>query len=526
MWSHPLVSLSLSTIFLFVVSAQTITPYCPDYNNQQYTQPVSNQNYTIYCNSDTNPGSYSTVNDVNSLGACITLCDNAGSACRAVTYASGGRTCYLKAGFTIATAGNGLYSAVKYIPPVPYPVPQLNYVNASVGCGTALPSGQTPGGATTAVNYTLNGVQRSYTIHIPTSYDVRKAAPLIFSFHGRGDTAANSEGQTGFSRDDWNPYGIVIYVNGLNNQYQGDPDVITNPSDDLGLVDALITNIQSNYCIDTGRVFASGFSNGGGFTNVLACDSRLSGRINVIAAHSGAFYTSTKDVGAACNPLTVLTDTTVGACSPSRRVPFIEFHGTNDGTIGYLGGGRRGYCLPQVHTHWTTDWVARNGIANLTANVTANNGNTATRFEWGGPGANGFFTHIQIAGWGHYWSSISGNAPIDSTPLIMNHFYRFTNPAGSDFDYIGSQNTFRVVGSASSSTSSSTSATTSTSTGTATGTASAAAGIYSVGPDGITSVPYPPPTCTAINTNTYAVTDTNGIPYVYMCGGGSQGGSS
>lgn len=45
----------------------------------------------------------------------------------------------------------------------------------------------------------------------------------------------------------------------------------------------------------------------------------------------------------------------------------------------------------------------------------------------------------------------------------------------------------------------------------------------SVGPDGITTVPYPPPTCTALSTNTYAVVDPQQVSYVYMCGGGSGG---
>lgn len=38
-----------------------------------------------------------------------------------------------------------------------------------------------------------------------------------------------------------------------------------------------------------------------------------------------------------------------------------------------------------------------------------------------------------------------------------------------------------------------------------------------VGTDGITTVPYPP-SCTATGQNTYAVTDTAGSSYVFMCG--------
>ncbi|PNS18028.1 26S proteasome non-ATPase regulatory subunit 9 [Sphaceloma murrayae] len=501
MWSHPLVSLSLSALFLSIVSAQSIAPYCPDFNNQQYTQPASGQLYTVLCNQDTNPGAYATSPNVGSLGDCITLCDNAGSACRAVSYTPGNQVCYLKNGFTSSSTASGVYSAVKFVAPVPYPVPQAGYVNSSTGCGQPLPSGQTAGGATTSVTYNYSGTSRTYTIRIPATYDITKAAPLIFSFHGRGDTAANSEAQSGLSSATWNPYGIVAYVNGLNNQYQGDPAVLTQFSDDIGFMDALITDLQSKYCIDTGRVFASGFSNGGGFSNVLACDNRLSTRINAFAMHSGAFYTSTSQ-GPTCNPQTVTTNTLVGACNPGRRVPIIEVHGTSDNTISYTGGDRRGYCLPAI-PHWSSDWAVRNSISNTTANTTYNNAGSAIRYEWGGPGANGFVTHIALTGWDHFWATTAGGAALDSTPLIMNHFYRFTNPNGSSFDYIGSQNTFRQASAPSSSTTSSSST---TATGTATTSAAAATG--SVGPDGFTTVNYPP-VCTAINTNIYAVTDTN-----------------
>jgi len=44
----------------------------------------------------------------------------------------------------------------------------------------------------------------------------------------------------------------------------------------------------------------------------------------------------------------------------------------------------------------------------------------------------------------------------------------------------------------------------------------------SAGTDGYTTTTFPP-TCTAINTNIYAVTDSSGLPYLYMCGGGSAG---
>lgn len=143
-------------------------------------------------------------------------------------------------------------------------------------------------------------------------------------------------------------------------QWEGDP-AATGASfvDDLYFIDNLLTNLQNNYCIDKGRILASGMSNGGGFVgNILPCDPALSLRFAAFAPHSGAFYTNSTE--AQCTgtaPQTVLTNSLVrGTCQPGRsNIPIIEIHGDTDGTISYTGGGRRGYCLPDIQ-HWASDW--------------------------------------------------------------------------------------------------------------------------------------------------------------------------
>ncbi|THW29086.1 hypothetical protein D6D23_01363 [Aureobasidium pullulans] len=224
------------------------------------------------------------------------------------------------------------------------------------------------------------------------------------AFHGRGDSGSAMESNSGLSIERINPYGISVYPTAIKDQdqqntWQGDPSYATNRTvDDIGFVRALVTNISAQYCVDTSRVFAAGMSNGGGFVNVLACDPVMSSVFNAFAPHSGAFYTSTGDSNTVCFPNTVLTNDLVHTtCSPSRRVPMIEFHGDADGTIGYFGGGRRGYCLPAI-PHWTQDWAIRN---NLTSDnvTTVTNGGNLTRYEFGAAsGYPGLVTHFRLAG--------------------------------------------------------------------------------------------------------------------------------
>jgi len=126
------------------------------------------------------------------------------------------KACYLKTGFRSNSTSSGVYTAVKYIAPPPYPAPQINYANASIGCGVPLPAGQTAGGASTRMTFEYTGISRSYMIHIPATYNVNAAAPLILVFHGRGSSGASIESISQLSSPQWNPYGIVIYPDGVN----------------------------------------------------------------------------------------------------------------------------------------------------------------------------------------------------------------------------------------------------------------------------------------------------------------------
>ena len=89
----------------------------------------------------------------------------------------------------------------------------------------------------------------------------------------------------------------------------------------------MLDHFEERYCIDSSRVYAAGKSNGGGFTNLLACDATASKRIAAFAPVSGAYYQDVPED--ACNAETVPIE-----CNPGRcPIPIIEFHGTADTTI-------------------------------------------------------------------------------------------------------------------------------------------------------------------------------------------------
>ena len=206
MWSPPLF-ISLFACLLSFVAAQ-----CPTYNNTIYTDTYGAQ-YTVYCSENGNSGAY-TSTQATSLADCMNQCTASGTGCTSVTLQSA--TCYMKNSFTGNTYNPTLYSASRYFP-ITYPAPQANYVNSSLGCGTPLGlPGQSPGGATITQNFTApDGTLRSYNIHIPSTYNISKAAPLIMTFHGQGSSPAGHEAESGWSTSAWNPYSIVVYPAGI-----------------------------------------------------------------------------------------------------------------------------------------------------------------------------------------------------------------------------------------------------------------------------------------------------------------------
>lgn len=90
--------------------------------------------------------------------------------------------------------------------------------NGSSGCGKSLPAAQSPpGGASHQTHFKQSdGTARTYLIHIPSNYDVNKATPLIFSFHGRTKNSSEQEELSQFSNEKWNPDAIAVYPQGID----------------------------------------------------------------------------------------------------------------------------------------------------------------------------------------------------------------------------------------------------------------------------------------------------------------------
>jgi poly(3-hydroxybutyrate) depolymerase len=122
---------------------------------------------------------------------------------------------------------------------------------------------------------TSGGSQRSFIIDVPTNYDMNHAYRLFFTFHWIGSTSeAVRDGQTNNGgAANWGYYGLKRMATSAN-----DPAIFIAPQSmgstwgeqDHPFFDAMLALAKDQLCIDTSRVFATGFSFGGMITYSLS----------------------------------------------------------------------------------------------------------------------------------------------------------------------------------------------------------------------------------------------------------------
>jgi poly(3-hydroxybutyrate) depolymerase len=112
----------------------------------------------------------------------------------------------------------------------------------------------------------VEGVTRSYLLDVPSGYDGTTPLPIVFAFHG-----ATTSGELFRSRfygnlpSTMSDAAILVHPDAL-----GDPTAWDNQVD-VPFFDALLASLEATACVDQARVFATGHSSGGFFTNTLGC---------------------------------------------------------------------------------------------------------------------------------------------------------------------------------------------------------------------------------------------------------------
>jgi polyhydroxybutyrate depolymerase len=219
----------------------------------------------------------------------------------------------------------------------------------------APPSNGAPAGPGTQ---TIELGDRPFTLHVPSTYQAGKAAPLLVLLHGY---TSSGQGQESYLKiaPEAEKRGLLYAtpdgtVDARGNRFWNATDACCNlygaTVDDAAYLTDLIKVISTRYTVDTKRVYLVGHSNGAFMSFRMACDH--ADIITAIAALNGAMWQD------------------LSKCRPSRPVGMLNIRGTADTTIAFAGGGITGHAYPSTETT-VADWVGLDGCAGAPDTTTA-----------------------------------------------------------------------------------------------------------------------------------------------------------
>ena len=160
------------------------------------------------------------------------------------------------------------------------------------------------------------GLTRQYKVHVPPGYDRRAPTPVVFCLHGLDQNPVMFcvNGSSMPAKSDAEGF-ILIMPFGYKNSWNGGACCGNAQSmglDDVALIRAIFDAVGSHVNIDRGRVFTTGFSNGGYLSYRLACDA------------ADLFVAAAPGSGGAPTP-----------CNATRPVSILDIHGTADNYVPY-----------------------------------------------------------------------------------------------------------------------------------------------------------------------------------------------
>ena len=262
-----------------------------------------------------------------------------------------------------------------------------------------------------------DGIQRNYIVYIPEIYDGSSAVPLVLNFHGYGSNATQQMFYGDF-RDIADTEGfLLVHPEGtLSNGDQfwnvGFPGTTSSTIDDVGFTEALIDELANSYAIDLDRVYATGMSNGGFMSFLLAC--QLSEKIAAVASVTGS-----------------MTPGTFNDCNAQHPTPVLQIHGTNDSVVPYDGNSI--WTLPIVDV--VSYWVNYNNCDTTPTTTTfpdldLSDGSTVEHSVYEDGDLGSTTEHMKVIGGGHTWPGSIINTPgtnqdIDASMEIWSFFSRF-----------------------------------------------------------------------------------------------------
>jgi polyhydroxybutyrate depolymerase len=269
----------------------------------------------------------------------------------------------------------------------------------------------------------VEGTERTYKVYVPLGFEEKEDWAVVFNLHGFAGSGTDQLIVSDMNAVADTAGFLVVYPQGLDRESLGDtgpgwnggrhPELV----DDVAFFDALIDELYGAFDIDLSRVYATGLSQGGGMTYLLASD--LGDRIAAIA------------------PVAATMENTL-EYTPTRPVPILQIHGTADGLVPYAGSD----VLPLLSVDSSLQfWLNYNSCAEGQTleelpDITDADNSTVTRITYTGCPEDAEVVHYRVNGGGHTWPGGPGspvffgptNQDFHASSTIWNFFARHVHP--------------------------------------------------------------------------------------------------
>lgn len=254
----------------------------------------------------------------------------------------------------------------------------------------------------------VNGVRRQYRLSVPRA-DAGVVLPVLMAFHGGGGRDYPFPQQREFEELVEAEGVIAVYpLAELVPPNEGEWQLNTSEgsTQDIAFVEALIDDLSSRYCVDSNRIYATGYSLGSMFTYELAC--HLNARFAAIASLAGT--------------MPVMPN----SCALVENVSIMHIHGRDDPIISYdsewewkawdsVGTMRD---IPSLVRFWSEQYGCQNESetqSDSALHIVHDACDEGVRVE-----------HYRLTGVGHEWpDAISG---VSTHEVIWNFVSEFSKP--------------------------------------------------------------------------------------------------
>lgn len=273
---------------------------------------------------------------------------------------------------------------------------------------------------------TVDGLTRTYTLHLPPNYEEGNNFSLVIAMHGGGGTGSQFESSSRLSEKADAAKFIVVYPNGVKgngilkaqtwNAGGCCEYAVEHNINDVKFISELIDELVADYKINPKKVYATGHSNGGMMAYRLACE--LSGKIAAIAPNA-----STMVVTQPCNAF--------------RPVPILHMHSILDSNVPNTGGTGTGFSdhhNPPLDSVFQV-WSLKNACATPAQIIVNNSSYKLTK--WTDCGNNTSIHYYLTKDGGHAWpggkpGGLPGadkpSAVINANDLLWDFFQQYQLP--------------------------------------------------------------------------------------------------